>query len=127
MYSSIFLQALIIFSVSSQRIGLSIDEINNNDSNDELLNSSEIDIQSNISKVIKKNKDPFKFDQYITHSYDLNRLRQSLIYSYDKLSRPVINSSDPVIVKLGVNVAQINGLDEDFQVRFNFKYKRSLS
>lgn len=62
----------------------------------------------------------FTFTEKIYDSRELIRLRKSLLFGYDKFSRPLVNSSHQVVVKLGVNVAQINGLDEDYQVRFAF-------
>lgn len=62
----------------------------------------------------------FTFNKRIESSRDLYKLRRSLLFGYDRFSRPLINSSDAVVVKLGVNVAQINGLDEDYQVNKTF-------
>lgn len=80
--------------------------------------SNRTSYQEHVDKV-------YKFKNEITSSYDLNKLRQSLIYGYDRSSRPVINSSQPLKVKVGVNVAQINGLDEKLQVNFR-TYKSQL-
>ncbi len=68
----------------------------------------------------KQLQELFTFKEKIEHSQDLIRLRKSLLFGYDKFSRPLKNSSDSIVVKLGVNVAQINGLDEDFQVSWIF-------
>ena len=58
----------------------------------------------------------FEFSEKIVYSKDLIQLRNSLLLCYDKYSRPLINSSEAINVKLGINIAQINSLDEDFQV-----------
>lgn len=76
------------------------------------------DEKQNLNAIKYSTKYPeiFEFDDVIQYSYDLKRLRDSLLYGYDKFSRPRVNSAKPVVVKIGVNVAQINGLDEDFQI-----------
>ena len=78
--------------------------------------TKQISIESNRTSYKEHFNKIFKFEDKIILNYDLNKLRRSLIYGYDKLSRPVINSSNAVTVRVGVNVAQINGLDDDLQV-----------
>ncbi len=55
--------------------------------------------------------------QVITQD-DLLMLRRSLLCYYDKNSRPLINSSHSIEVQIGINLIQINELDEIYQVSF---------
>jgi hypothetical protein len=76
--------------------------------------------KEHVSYQKKYEEELFTFTEKIYDSRELIRLRKSLLFGYDRFSRPLVNSSHQVVVKLGVNVAQINGLDEDYQVRFAF-------
>ena len=55
--------------------------------------------------------------QVITQD-DLLMLRRSLLRYYDKNSRPLINSSHSIEVQIGINLIQVNELDEIYQVSF---------
>ena len=57
----------------------------------------------------------------VESSYDLYRLKQRLLYSYDKGARPVLDSSQPIKVFFRVRFVQINNLDEVFQVLLYLK------
>lgn len=54
----------------------------------------------------------------VASSQDLSRLRKTLLNFYDRKSRPLVNSSMPIRVKIGISVSQINKLDEVYQVVF---------
>jgi hypothetical protein len=58
-------------------------------------------------------------NRLVSSSFDLNLLKESLLYMYDRKSRPLSNTSDAIQVRLGVSIAQINNLDEVYQVSFN--------
>lgn len=52
-------------------------------------------------------------------SYDLYRLKRKLLFFYDRDSRPLYNSIDPIRVYLRIKLLQINNLDEELQVKRN--------
>lgn len=56
------------------------------------------------------------YNDVVTSSYDLLKLKRSLLYSYDKGARPLINSQQPIKVFLRIKFVQINNLDEVLQV-----------
>ncbi len=62
----------------------------------------------------------------VTSSYDLFRLRRKLLFFYDRDSRPLYNSIQPIKVYMSVKFVQINHLDEVLQVRPSTR-TRSLS
>jgi hypothetical protein len=55
-------------------------------------------------------------EKRIMSSGDLARLKRSLLYGYDRNSRPLKNATDVVRVRVGISIAQINNLDEVYQV-----------
>ena len=68
----------------------------------------------------ENNYDSLSDFEKIVDSFSLFKLKKKLLAYYDGNSRPVFNSSKPLMVKLGVSVAQINNLDVNFQVIFYF-------
>ena len=52
----------------------------------------------------------------VTSSYDLYKLKRSLLNNYDKGARPLINSQQPIKVFMRIKFVQINHLDEVLQV-----------
>ncbi|RNA09084.1 hypothetical protein BpHYR1_036426 [Brachionus plicatilis] len=67
----------------------------------------ELDQESNIDLILSKTP--------VSSSEDLSRLRKTLLNFYDRKSRPLKNSSQPIQVKIGISIAQINKLDEVYQ------------
>ena len=60
--------------------------------------------------------DYFKANERVKTSVDLIKLRQLLLWNYDKNSRPIRDSSKPIKIKLSISIVQINGLHETYQV-----------
>ena len=60
----------------------------------------------------------------IVDSLSLFELKKHLLGLYDRNSRPIFNSSKPLMVRLGVSVAQINNLDVNFQVYILIFYNK---
>lgn len=87
-------------------IDVDTNSVNNMDSYNTLNNMMMAKI--NVDKILNKEK--------VVGSFDLFRLRNSLLHFYDKKARPLLNSSHAVQVYIGVSVVQINKLDEVFQV-----------
>lgn len=52
----------------------------------------------------------------VASSYDLFRLKRKLLFEYDRDSRPLYNSIEPMRVYFRVKLVQLNHLDEVYQV-----------
>lgn len=90
------------------------------DGTDDLVNET-LNNNSSLLKISKLMYDKLRIDdilnkQYVVGSSDLLRLRKSLLYFYDKKTRPLLNSKQPIHIYIGVSVSQINKLDEVYQV-----------
>ena len=81
------------------------------------LNDLNLNLTNQSSELNYRTKKPWP-DKPVTTSRDLIKLRSNLLLFYDKKSRPLSNSSQPLVVKLGVSILQINNLDEIYQVLF---------
>ena len=80
----------------------------------------EVDNKENEYNYYDENNYDSLYDfEKIVDSFSLFKLKKKLLAYYDGNSRPVFNSSKPIMVRLGVSVAQINNLDVNFQVIFN--------
>ncbi len=97
---------------------------NNNDDDDEEEGEEEDDSfvsnNSTIEEIIAERTNYVRNIKQVENSHDLQMLRQSLLFRYDKNSRPLDSSLSPIKVQLDINIAQINNLDEVYQVRLIF-------
>jgi hypothetical protein len=50
-------------------------------------------------------------------------LRKKLLRNYNSYTRPIKNSSEPILIEIGFMLLQINNLDEMFQVSFLVNFK----
>lgn len=82
------------------------------DEGDYYMADDELANGSNLTEIEFFPDEPVK----VISDHDLYQLRRSLLWAYNPQSRPVENSSHPIIVKIGTRVAQINNLDEVYQV-----------
>lgn len=84
--------------------------------------SNQINCQLNVTFTNESDYDSliddFKinYNEQVKTSSDLIKLRQSLLWYYDKNSRPLRDSSKQIKVKISVSIVQINGLNEAYQV-----------
>ena len=83
------------------------------DDNDEMEDDDDEDENDDEDNDYNENE-----SDKIVDSLSLFELKKHLLGLYDRNSRPIFNSSRPLMIKLGVNVAQINNLDVNFQVIF---------
>ena len=65
---------------------------------------------SDLNQATPFNPSHWTLDHVVEDSISLLRLKHSLLYMYDRTSRPLENSSKPMQVRLGLSVAQINNL-----------------
>jgi hypothetical protein len=66
------------------------------------------------------------FNEQINTSKDLIKLRKSLLYSYDRFSRPLIDSSKPIKISFSISIVQINGLNEAYQIMLSTSQVRII-
>lgn len=67
------------------------------------------------NKINETLNDSSQNDIVLDH-LSLLRLRRSLLYFYDRNSRPISKSSNSLYVYIGISIVQINNLDEIYQV-----------
>jgi hypothetical protein len=87
-------------------------------------NSTNATNKTNSSQDRKKSTHTVLDNKKVDSSSDLVRLKRSLLYSYDRNSRPLRNTTDAVQVRIGISIAQINNLDEVYQVKNRKKCKQ---
>lgn len=110
---------LVLFKLASGSGSDLENEDNNDDNNDTDNNDGDDDDEGDDDSDDDYDDDEgidLSYNDVVTSSYDLLKLKRSLLYSYDKGARPLINSQQPIKVFLRIKFVQINNLDEVLQV-----------